>query len=84
MMNPMENHPQEWQMSGHDHVYKSIEITGTSMESMEKAVHQALSRASKTVRNMRWFEVVQVRGDIVNNTTPHWQVVLKVGFILEE
>ena len=67
-----------------DHVYKKIELTGTSTSSIEEAVNNALSRAEKTVRNMRWFEVVETRGDIQDGKVRHWQVTLKVGFTLDE
>jgi flavin-binding protein dodecin len=66
-----------------DHVYKKIEITGTSTESSDQAVQNALKRASATVRNMRWFEVVEVRGDIKDDQVGYWQVTLKIGFTLD-
>ena len=66
-----------------DHVYKKIEITGTSSESSDQAIQNALKRASSTVRNMRWFEVVEIRGDVKDDQVGHWQVTLKVGFTLE-
>ncbi len=67
-----------------NHTYKLTEIVGTSPESIETAVTNALARANKTVRNMRWFEVQQVRGHIEDGTVDHWQVILKVGFTLED
>ena len=67
-----------------DHVYKRIEITGTSKESSDAAIRNAISRASATVHNMRWFEVTEIRGDIDNDSVAHWQVTLKIGFTLEE
>lgn len=67
-----------------DHVYKMIELTGSSPKSIEQAVENALARAAKTVRNMRWFEVVETRGHIENGKIGHWQVMLKVGFTLDE
>ena len=66
-----------------DHVYKKIEITGTSTESSDQAIQNALKRASSTVRNMRWFEVVEIRGDIKDDQVGYWQVTLKVGFTLD-
>ena len=66
------------------HVYKHIELTGTSTTSIEEAVHNALARANKTVRNMRWFVVTETRGAVDNNVVAHWQVTLKVGFTLDE
>lgn len=67
-----------------EHVYKKIEIVGSSPSGMEDAVHNALSRASKTIRNMRWFEVTETRGYIDDGKVEHWQVTLKIGFTLEE
>jgi len=67
-----------------DNVYKKIEITGTSSESMEKAIGNAIGRAAKTVKNMKWFEVVETRGRIENGGVAQWQVTLKIGFSLME
>jgi len=67
-----------------DHVYKMTELVGTSPKSVEDAVQNALARAKKTVRNMRWFEVVQIRGHLEDGDLSHWQVMLKVGFTLED
>lgn len=66
-----------------DHVYKKIELVGSSPTSIEEAVTNALSRAGKTIRNMRWFEVVETRGHIEEGKIDHFQVTLKVGFTLE-
>ncbi|GEK46680.1 dodecin family protein [Halomonas pacifica] len=66
------------------HVYKHIELTGSSPEGIEDAVNQALTRASRTIHDMRWFEVIETRGHIENGKVAHWQVTLKVGFTLEE
>jgi len=66
-----------------DHVYKKIELVGSSPTSIEDAVTNALSRAEKTIRNMRWFEVVETRGHIEGGKVDHWQVTLKVGFTLD-
>ena len=66
------------------HIYKSLELTGSSTVSIEDAVTSAIKRASKTVRNLRWFEVQQVRGQIENDTVAHWQVLMKVGFALDD
>ena len=68
----------------HDHVYKTEEIVGSSSESIEDAVQNALRRAGKTIQNMRWFEVTQIRGHVENGALGHWQVALKLGFTLEE
>ena len=67
-----------------DHVYKTIELVGSSTSSTDDAVRRALTRASKTVRGMRWFQVTETRGDIENSQVAHWQVSLKVGFTLED
>ena len=66
-----------------EHVYKKIELVGSSPSSIEEAVNNALARAARTVRNMRWFEVVETRGHIVDGKVDHWQVTLQVGFTLE-
>jgi len=66
-----------------DHVYKHIELTGSSTKSVEDAVENAISRAAKTVRNMRWFEVTDTRGYIEKGKLHYWQVTIKVGFTLE-
>lgn len=67
-----------------DHIYKSLELTGSSTVSIEDAVRGAIKRAAKTVRNLRWFEIQQVRGHIENDAVAHWQVSIKVGFALDE
>ena len=67
-----------------DHVYKKIELTGTSSSSIEEAVENALTKAAETVRNMRWFEVVETRGSIADGKVDRWQITLKVGFTLED
>ncbi len=67
-----------------DHVYKVIELTGTSSTGIEDAVNNALSRASKTVRELRWFEVTETRGEVQGGKVGRWQVTLKVGFTLDE
>ncbi|MEZ4711768.1 MAG: dodecin family protein [Caldilineaceae bacterium] len=66
-----------------DHIYKHIELTGSSTVGMEDAVNKALAKAAQTVRNMRWFEVVETRGVIEDSRVEHWQVTLKIGFTLE-
>ncbi|HEY6112166.1 MAG TPA: dodecin [Chthoniobacterales bacterium] len=66
-----------------DHVYKKIELVGSSPNSFDEAVKNALARAAKTVRSMRWFEVTETRGYIEEGNIAHWQVTLKVGFTLE-
>ncbi|MGZ4984026.1 MAG: dodecin [Chthoniobacterales bacterium] len=66
-----------------DHTYKKIELVGSSPKSIEEAVTNALARAGKTIRNMRWFEVVETRGHIEDGKVGHWQVTVKVGFTLD-
>ena len=66
-----------------DPVYKLIELTGTSRTSIEDAVSNALKRAHKTVKNLRWFEVKETRGCIDKGKVDHWQVTIKVGFTIE-
>ena len=66
-----------------DHVYKKIELVGSSTTSIEDAVKNAVTSAAKTVRNMRWFEVVETRGQIENNQINHWQVTVNIGFTLD-
>ena len=67
-----------------DHVYKKIELVGASTTSIEEAVMNALTRAQKTIRNMRWFEVVETRGQIIDGKVSEWQVTVKVGFTLDQ
>jgi hypothetical protein len=67
-----------------NHVYKTLELVGSSAVSSDDAVKTAVTRASATVRNLRWFQVTETRGHIENGEIAHWQVTLKVGFTLEE
>lgn len=67
-----------------EHVYKSVELTGSSTAGTDDAVKNAIARASKTLHNLRWFEVTQVRGHIENGEIAHWQVTVKVNFTLDE
>ena len=67
-----------------DHVYRVIEITGSSEKSISDAIETAVSRASKTLRHLRWFEVVQTRGHIDDGKIQHYQVTLKIGFTIED
>ena len=67
-----------------DHVYKILDLVGSSETSIEDAIQNAISRASKTIREMKWFEMVQTRGHIENGAVGHYQVTLRVGFTLEE
>jgi len=66
-----------------DHVYKHIELTGSSEKSIEDAVQNALTRAAKTIHNMRWFQVRDSRGHIEDGRISHWQVTVEVGFTLD-
>jgi flavin-binding protein dodecin len=66
------------------HVYKTVELVGSSPKGFDDAVNTAIARASSTVRNLRWFEVVETRGHIEDGRIAHWQVTLKVGFTLDE
>lgn len=66
-----------------DHVYKLIELTGTSTTSVEEAVGRAIQRAHKTVKNLSWFQVVDTRGSINKGKVNHWQVTIKIGFAVE-
>ena len=66
-----------------DHVYKLLELTGSSSTGIEDAVNAAIGKASDTVRNMQWFEVVETRGHIRDGKVAYWQVTVKVGFTLE-
>jgi flavin-binding protein dodecin len=66
------------------HTYKKIELVGSSPNSIQEAIENAVEKASQTIRNLRWFEVVETRGYIENNKVAHWQVTLKIGFTLED
>ena len=67
-----------------DHVYKSIELTGSSSSTVEDAVQNAIAKAAKTMRNMQWFQVMETRGHIADNKVAYWQVTLKIGFTLDD
>jgi len=67
-----------------DHVYRIIELAGSSENSIEDAIQNAVGRASRTLRQVGWFEVVQTRGHVENGKIAHYQVILKVGFTLED
>ena len=66
-----------------DHVYKKIELVGSSPEGLQQAIESAVAKADETVRNMRWSEVVETRGQIVDGKVAHWQVTVKIGFTLD-
>jgi dodecin len=66
-----------------NHVYKMLELTGSSPVSIEEAVQTAVAKAYETVRNIHWFNVVETRGQVVDGKVAHWQVTVKLGFTLE-
>ncbi|MDR7037713.1 MULTISPECIES: dodecin [Methylobacterium] len=67
-----------------EHVYKVVELVGSSTVSIEDAIQGAIERASRTVRNLRWFEVLETRGQVADGKVQHYQVTLKVGFTMED
>lgn len=67
-----------------DPVYKHLDLTGTSTKSLEDAVDNAIRRASKTIRGMKWFEVVETRGSVQDGKVERWQVTVRIGFDLED
>lgn len=67
-----------------DHTYKIVELTGSSSESMEAAIRNAIRKAAETLRRLRWFEVIDTRGHIDGAEVAYWQVTLKLGFTLED
>ena len=75
---------QEAALNPDHHIYRVIEIVGTSQDSIEDAIQSAVTRASSTLRNLRWFEVVRTSGHIDDGEVKHYQVTLKVGFTMEE
>ncbi len=66
-----------------DHIYRVIELVGSSQTTIEEAVNAAIERATATIRNLRWFEIVRTSGQIENGKAKHFQVTLKVGFTME-
>jgi len=67
-----------------DHIYRVIELVGTSEKSIDDAIRSAISRASSTLRNLRWFEVARTSGHIADGEVQHYQATLKVGFTMED
>jgi flavin-binding protein dodecin len=67
-----------------NHVYKLLELTGSSTSTIEDAVQRAIAKASESVRNIHWFEVVETRGHVVEGKVAHWQVTIKAGFTIED
>jgi hypothetical protein len=66
-----------------EHIYKVVELVGSSEKGIEDAIATAIARANATIRNLRWFEVIQTRGHLENGKVSHFQVTLKVGFTME-
>jgi dodecin len=66
-----------------DHIYRVIQIVGSSDKSIDDAIQRGITRASQTLRNLRWFEVVETRGHIEDGKVQHYQVTMKVGFTME-
>ena len=66
-----------------DHVYKHIEVTGTSTESSDEAIRRAVAKAAGSVRELRWFEVTDLRGEIDGSAVAHWQATIKIGFRID-
>lgn len=66
-----------------NHVYKQIELTGSSPVSIEEAVSTAIAKAHQTLRNIQWFSITETRGQVVDGKVAHWQVSLKIGLTLE-
>ncbi|MEN8259883.1 MAG: dodecin [Pseudomonadota bacterium] len=67
-----------------NHVYKKIELTGSSTKGIQDAIENAVAKASKSIHDLRWFEVVETRGHIEAGKVAHWQVTIKIGFTLDE
>jgi flavin-binding protein dodecin len=67
-----------------DHIYKLVELVGSSATSIEDAIQTAIGRASSTLENVRWFEVTETRGHVENGKVTHYQVTVKVGFTLKQ
>jgi dodecin len=67
-----------------DHVYKTVEVTGSSTEGSDDAIRKAVAKASQSLRRLEWFEVLEVRGHLQDGAVAHWQVTVKIGFRLED
>ena len=67
-----------------EHTYKHIEITGTARSGVDAAIQNAITKASESVRNLQWFQVIDTRGHIENGKVDHWQVTVKIGFRLDD
>jgi flavin-binding protein dodecin len=77
-------HPPNKERSMSNHVYKLLELTGSSPTSSDDAVQCAIAKANESVRNIQWFEVTETRGHVKDGKIAHWQVTIKVGFTLED
>jgi flavin-binding protein dodecin len=67
-----------------DHVYKTVEITGSSADGLQQAIDRAIAKASETLRGLDWFELTEVRGQIADGRVAHYQATLKIGFRIED
>ncbi|PHS71020.1 MAG: hypothetical protein COB23_01830 [Methylophaga sp.] len=67
-----------------EHTYKHIELTGSSAESSDQAIQNAIAKASETVKNLHWFQVIDTRGYIEEDGVKYWQVTIKVGFRIND
>jgi flavin-binding protein dodecin len=67
-----------------DHVYKIVQLVGSSKTSIEEAIQNAIAKAATTIRDIRWFEVVETRGYVENGAVAYYQVTLKLGFTIED
>jgi dodecin len=67
-----------------DHIYKTVELVGSSTTGTEDAIRNAVAKAGQSLRGLRWFQVIETRGDIAGSQVAHWQVTIKVGFTLED
>jgi flavin-binding protein dodecin len=81
---PTPDRGQLWEVQMPEHVYRIIEVAGSSERSTDDAIKNAVARASRTLRQVGWFEVIQTRGHVEDGKVAHFQVVLKVGFTLED
>ena len=67
-----------------DHVYKIVEVTGSSRNTVEEAVERAVARTGESVHSLRWFQVEDIRGHLVEGKIDHWQVTVKIGFTVDD
>jgi flavin-binding protein dodecin len=83
LSSPFQN-PNQGGVNMSDKIFKLVELTGTSEKSLEDAIQNAVAKAAKTVRHLRWFEVLETRGSIDDDKVKQWQVTVKIGFALED